>query len=310
MVEPFGEDGGQGIFLSIPRSAANGLKPAVRTRRCCIELLQDGHAPLGSYQRRIDAPQQPIIAQPARSHRREAFHQVAPVQVEQPTYGSHAVCRISIGSVRRNAAKHPSVSMIGSLALVFKEIVNISSLHMRQLAEQPLAVHLECGKGKVVVTAVFRHETMTPRALRRVHQSPALFKRSGSRHLHRHMLPRFHRRTSHLGVCLPGRTDINKVNIATTYSIPPPFLPAQELRTWPAAALHQRSRLVKMLCADVGQHTYFRSAYHIVARQRLHTTLPHTNKRDAHHRNALSTVKYHGFKRSSHRRFSGFHVQK
>ena len=160
---------------------------------------------------------------------------------------------------------------------------------MSNLAEESATVHLKSFERKIVVAAVLRHETVALGLLSRMHQSPALIHRSGSRHLYSHMLAAAHSVYSHLCMGAPFRTYIYKVYVGQLASLLPCIESAECERLLAAAVVQQLVGTFKPSAVYIDNATYLGIADKSIAHKCLCATIAQSHKRNAHLGNSRTT---------------------
>ena len=112
--------------------------------------------------------------------------------------------------------------------------MQVAGLAVDQFAKHPLAYHAEHQQLAFTVAAVFQHHAMPLRLLGRIDQLPALIQRDCGRHFDHGVLAVLHRADCHAHMPIPGRGNINHVDI---------LAPAEVLEVGLALGIAGRLRL-------------------------------------------------------------------
>ena len=132
------------------------------------------------------------------------------MDIQSLTYGAKAVCCVHITTILLVEVQAPVVVVV---IPEIREVVDVSTLGVKNLAEQTLLCHIEAGELEKVVNAVLKHHTVTACAFRCVNQLPALLQRCCCGHLDSNVLAVLHSIYSDRCVVNPVGSDVDKVDI-------------------------------------------------------------------------------------------------
>ena len=250
-----------GIFVGEALGSRKLVHAAVRTRRVNVVLQVDRAALLGLDERQrvvsvgegIDAHLLPGGLQAVHRlgvHRHQVVHLVAAVDAEQLAGGTQTVRGVNVAAVLLVEVQTP-VTLVVVPELV--EVVDVGALDMQNLAEKPVARHVERRQLEKVIDAVLEHHAVALVLLGGVHQLPALLERRGGRHLDGHMLAVLHGVHGHRHVLEPRRGDIHQVDVVALAELFPALLAAVRRRLGEAALRENPLRALHPLGIEVAE---------------------------------------------------------
>ena len=170
--------------------------------------------------------------------------------VEQLTGGAEAVRGVDVTAVFLVELQTPAVLVVVPEGI---EVVDVRTLDMEDVPEQPLPGHVERRQFEEVVNAVFEHHAVPLRLLGGVHQLPALFERRGGGNFDSDVFAVFHGVNGHRDVLLPRGHDVHQVDVVTLAKLFPALLAAIERRPGKPAAHENRLRAVHALGIKVAK---------------------------------------------------------
>ena len=137
-------------------------------------------------------------------HGRKRHKTIAPVDVQTVRHRSDDMRRVDVAIAMHGMVRTPLCLRIGGrshaqlatrLISIVRTIVEfhiaqvmlIATSGMKQLAEQPLAHHVEGGHAIPTIANILHDVQVAACRLRYIHQIPALLQRVSGRHLHAHI---------------------------------------------------------------------------------------------------------------------------
>ena len=249
------------VFVGEAFRTGQLVHAAVRPRRVDVVFQQDRAALFGLDQRRgvvgigelrgaHPLPGQfPAVDRPG-VHGHEVVHLVAAVYVQQLAGGAEAVRGVDVAAVLLVEFKAPVALVVIPEGI---QVVDIRSLDMEDVAEQPLFGHVERRELEEVVDAVFEHHAVAPGLLGGIHQLPAFVERRGGGNLHGDVFALLHGVDGHRDVLLPWSDDVHEIDVVAFAELFPALLTAVSRGFGQSAAHEDRLRAVDPLGVEVAE---------------------------------------------------------
>ena len=211
--------------------AREQIDPAVRARRDDVVLQHDGAALRGPDQAgvhvtagvglaalRVAGRQRAVavLLQPerGRAHRDEPLEAVAAPDVHVERDRAQAMRRVQV-AVPLEVLEAPPQALALVLEQQRAQVVDVGALGVRQLAEDACPHHVEHEHLAPAVAAVLEDRAVPARRFGGVDELPALLDRLHPGHLAAHVRAALHRGDRHGQVPVPGRRDVDQVEVAS-----------------------------------------------------------------------------------------------